>query len=320
MSRSEILQQIQELETALRQQLSPFVPSQTPLEQALFELQTQQIQAESLNQQKLAQSRQMAELEDLLHTALSDYLPTESCTDRSSILALCQAAQRCHALELQLEFFRRQLEEVHAQCPAPAASVPQTLQALQEQEASLSSTIDTLSRQLLQERQQILTLQNELNQLAEKEDALEYWTTQRMQDQTTAARLDKTIHYLETAKHNLSHSYLHQIHQRFQHYLKKLEAVDSANSFIASDLTVALEQDGEARPLPYFSAGSVDLIMLCMRLALVDTLFPDTEPLLILDDPFVNLDDRHTELALKLLQELSQDHQILYLVCHSSRC
>lgn len=61
-------------------------------------------------------------------------------------------------------------------------------------------------------------------------------------------------------------------------------------------------------------------MMLCMHLALVDTLFGEETPCLILDDPFVNLDDEHTQRALSILTTLAKTHQILYLVCNSSRC
>ena len=40
---------------------------------------------------------------------------------------------------------------------------------------------------------------------------------------------------------------------------------------------------------------------------------------MILDDPFINLDDSHTLQALELLKELSETRQIIYLVCNSSR-
>ena len=59
--------------------------------------------------------------------------------------------------------------------------------------------------------------------------------------------------------------------------------------------------------------------MLCMHLALVDALFKEEPVFVILDDPFVNLDDDRTAQALKLLEKLSQRRQILYMTCHSSR-
>lgn len=40
---------------------------------------------------------------------------------------------------------------------------------------------------------------------------------------------------------------------------------------------------------------------------------------LILDDPFVNLDDKYTKRAREMLDKIAQDHQVIYLVCNSSR-
>ena len=54
-------------------------------------------------------------------------------------------------------------------------------------------------------------------------------------------------------------------------------------------------------------------------LALVDALFKDGPVFLILDDPFVDLDDEHTSAAKSLLKKISKDRQIIYLVCNSSR-
>ena len=62
-----------------------------------------------------------------------------------------------------------------------------------------------------------------------------------------------------------------------------------------------------------------DLPILCLRLALVDALFKEQGMFVILDDPFVNLDDAHTAQACKLLRTLAEKRQILYLTCHSSR-
>ena len=88
---------------------------------------------------------------------------------------------------------------------------------------------------------------------------------------------------------------------------------------VNQELEVSLEREGASRDLAYFSAGQADLVMLCMRLALVDALFREAKPFVILDDPFVNMDDAHTAAALELLEDLSRNRQILYLVCHSSR-
>ncbi|MBO5119287.1 hypothetical protein J6B78_05175 [Methanocorpusculum sp.] len=76
---------------------------------------------------------------------------------------------------------------------------------------------------------------------------------------------------------------------------------------------------GEGKELGYFSTGTRDLIGLCMRFALVEAMFPEEEPFLVLDDPFVNLDEEKTKRALAFLKEAAKQYQIVYLVCHESR-
>ena len=59
------------------------------------------------------------------------------------------------------------------------------------------------------------------------------------------------------------------------------------------------------------SAGYKDLIGICMRFALVDAMYPGEKPFLILDDPFVNLDDEKLARGRRLLAVLSQDYQVI---------
>jgi uncharacterized protein YhaN len=42
-------------------------------------------------------------------------------------------------------------------------------------------------------------------------------------------------------------------------------------------------------------------------------------PFLILDDPFVSLDEGHMERVKGLLKELSKQMQMVYFTCHESR-
>ena len=77
---------------------------------------------------------------------------------------------------------------------------------------------------------------------------------------------------------------------------------------------------GVSRDREYFSIGYKDMIDIAMRLALCDALFDKECPMLILDDPFVNLDDRRMANSIGMLKKLAEHRQIVYLTCHSSRC
>ncbi|HEY8437631.1 MAG TPA: hypothetical protein VIK65_03355, partial [Candidatus Limnocylindrales bacterium] len=57
----------------------------------------------------------------------------------------------------------------------------------------------------------------------------------------------------------------------------------------------------------------LDLVYLAARLGLVRLVTGDRRPPLILDDPFVTLDDARATRALELLREISRDFQVIYL-------
>ena len=86
-----------------------------------------------------------------------------------------------------------------------------------------------------------------------------------------------------------------------------------------NDLNLLIDEKGKAREAELFSTGTYECMMLCMRMALIEALFTDEQPFLVLDDPFANLDDRHTQRALDMVKRIAQKHQIIYLVCNSSR-
>jgi hypothetical protein len=66
-------------------------------------------------------------------------------------------------------------------------------------------------------------------------------------------------------------------------------------------------------PVTDLSQGTLDIVYLAARLGLVRLVTGDRRPPLVLDDPFVTLDDTRATLALGLLRELAADFQVIYL-------
>jgi hypothetical protein len=61
------------------------------------------------------------------------------------------------------------------------------------------------------------------------------------------------------------------------------------------------------------SQGTLDIVYLAARIGLVRLVTGDRRPPLVLDDPFVTLDDDRAKRALELLREISADFQVIYL-------
>ncbi len=79
------------------------------------------------------------------------------------------------------------------------------------------------------------------------------------------------------------------------------------------DIDVHAPERGDWVPVGTLSQGTLDLVYLTARLGLVRLVTGDRRPPLVLDDPFVTLDDERATRALALLKRVADDFQIIYL-------
>ncbi|HYL41487.1 MAG TPA: hypothetical protein VET90_09270, partial [Candidatus Binatus sp.] len=78
-------------------------------------------------------------------------------------------------------------------------------------------------------------------------------------------------------------------------------------------IRVYAPERGDWVDVSVLSQGTLDLVYLAARLGLVRLVTGDRRPPLVLDDPFVTLDDDRAKRALALLKEISTDFQVIYL-------
>ena len=133
------------------------------------------------------------------------------------------------------------------------------------------------------------------------------------------AMLNKTIQLIKTAKENLADRYLNKVEDTFDNYMHGWRGCVASGGILDIIFNVQIEENDKVHVAEGYSTGYCDLIDFCMRLALVDTLFVKEQPFLILDDPFVNLDEEHLQKALELINVMSSDKQIIYFICHPIR-
>lgn len=131
--------------------------------------------------------------------------------------------------------------------------------------------------------------------------------------------LSLTRKYLTKARQDFADSYLRSIEKNFRHYADILRKNLLQNTSINSDFHVIISDGGILRETNWYSQGTRDLIDLCFRLSIVEDLFPDEAPFLVLDDPFVNLDEQSLHCLTDILHDIAGKWQILYFTCHSSR-
>ena len=242
---------------------------------------------------------------------------------RDQVLRLRDDARQMGYLEKDARLLEQQIREYREE-HAHTLAEPVTGDALdpaelRQRERQLLDAQRDQSAELLRRKQEQEKLSDLAEQIPQLRDQLAHWKEQKEADENRARILDDTMAFLAQAKTDLALAYMGPIRESFAKLMGRMNGEDAGKILVTPDLVVSLERSGESRKLEYFSAGQTDLVTLCMRLALVDALFRETKPFVILDDPFVNLDDRRTAEALELLKELSEERQIIYLTCHSSR-
>ena len=180
------------------------------------------------------------------------------------------------------------------------------LEELREQETDGSRRLDRLTAQT----QDIPALEDLVNSLSEE--------LRTAQDNLDTLR--RTESFLSESREALSTRYLDGMQRHFTHYCALLGGADAPAAQLDTALSVTVREGGRSQKLESYSRGSRDMLLFCARLALTRAMFPAGEaPFLLLDDPFVNLDEEHLSAARALLDRLAEELQILYFVCHVGR-
>ncbi len=126
-----------------------------------------------------------------------------------------------------------------------------------------------------------------------------------------------TRNMLEAAREKLSTRYMADMKAAFKKYLDIFEVSD--NIKIGLELDTRLEKNGKEWDSKYFSSGYADMADICVRLALVDAMFKEEQPMIVLDDPFVNFDDNKLLKVRRAIEVLAEDKQIIYTICSNTR-
>ncbi len=165
---------------------------------------------------------------------------------------------------------------------------------------------------------------SEINRLEEKIDSvidletqLSFLEEKLQADKEEYKALNYAIDYLVKADENLKIKYREPLESSLNKYLSYLGGDFTAT--IDVDFNVSVIEKSGQKSTDYYSEGLKNMFDICKRFAIIDVLFKEEKPFIILDDPFSNLDKDKIAYSLKVLDKMQKDYQILYLVCHESR-
>ena len=191
-------------------------------------------------------------------------------------------------------------------------------QEIEEKIRIITEQINKLNDEKNYNKNQIELLESNLDTVFDIENSIEELNCQIEEMRQNCDILEKTKECLVTAKAQFSASYLGKMKDGFVKNLKLING-NEMDVNVDVNLKVNVNENGSSKDIEYLSTGYKDLIYICMRLSLIDSLFEKEKPFIILDDPFVNLDENKIKNATNLLKNLSQEYQIVYFICHDSR-
>ena len=322
-----------EVLSALRRFLEAYritVDEKTDLDAALQSLRQAALRMADLQAAERQRASEMDELrakvtasKDRLLPFLHRFDPDErlragACLDRIAEQR-AEHARILHRLEQQqsalTDFIREKKLDTVADLPDPSA-----YERLRNEESDLQARLETLQKQ-------VTVLGSEIDRLALDADRVPELTEEQ---RSLGERIDEarknadtvatTMKLLDEAKAALSTRYLNGMQESFHRFFTALTGEDAPESLMDTSFEIRLREGGQTRTMESFSRGWRDAVRFCVRLSLADALFADGEmPFLLLDDPFVNLDEDRLAAAKALLDRLASQYQILYFVCNRDR-
>ncbi len=168
-----------------------------------------------------------------------------------------------------------------------------------------------LDRQYREDCEKLETREELLSKKSELEEKLENYT-----ENLEIIKLTKK--YLEDARDSMTTKYLGKTKSAFEKYVKSVSG-ESGEYEMDTSFGISRLEGAKTHITEAYSRGMRDVYNLAARFALIDSLYENETPFVILDDPFTALDDNKCNAALDLLKDFSKERQIIYFTCSNSR-
>ena len=126
--------------------------------------------------------------------------------------------------------------------------------------------------------------------------------------------VELTDKYLGSAKDSFVSTYMSPLKTAFEKYYEIMTG-DKGDFQIDANLSITYKDEGSYHDIMSESDGNGDMIGLSARMAFLDVMYEKEKPVIIMDDPFVHLDEKNLAGAKRFLEVVAKDYQVIYLTC-----
>ena len=187
-----------------------------------------------------------------------------------------------------------------------------SLLKLESRNKEIKAEISALERQIIRIETEIESLDEKLFELNDNEKSLAEYQNQLF-------ILEAARDALVKSEENLKNKYNDPIKANFDKYADVIKEATGAKIILDDKYNVYFEAMGEQQSYKHFSQGERSMLAFCFKMALLDSLYEERKPFVLLDDPFISLDSENMSKMAKIIKEISKDRQIIYFCCHESR-
>lgn len=117
-------------------------------------------------------------------------------------------------------------------------------------------------------------------------------------------------------KENIHDNPMQDLADHFTRYLGIISGGRIESEFPEADkLNMSIYSDNRLLDFDKLSEGTKETVSLAFRLAVLDHLFPEGGGVIVLDDPFTDMDADRTAQSCELIKECAKRHQVIFLTC-----
>ncbi|BCR04739.1 nuclease SbcCD subunit C [Desulfuromonas versatilis] len=191
---------------------------------------------------------------------------------------------------------------------------PEELPEAEEKLQALGTSIREREQRLLALSRKEAELQGALGDLQQIEDEGERLREREKQLVRRRSALVLAYDVLSGAVKDFRNTYLERFSREIGEYLAVVTCGNYTEVHLDEDFNLSLKgRNGQWQPVEHFSRGTADGVYLAVRLALTRQLSSGRQLPLLMDDPLVNFDSGRQSEALKALENLSREHQVIFL-------
>jgi len=190
---------------------------------------------------------------------------------------------------------------------------------LEKREKELEEELKTISKNINIYVNSLRENGEMLDELEENRRLLNKLKEEQEREKALYRRTDLAKKALVRAKENMTSRYIGPLLKSFKEYAGMITGRDTDIYHMDANTTLTLDGEGLQRKEEFFSEGLRDLFGVALRISLTDAMYKDETPFLVMDDPFVNLDDKKMKNAENFLEKLSAKYQIIYFTCSAYR-